>query len=137
MDSSKVNDHDFKSDDLDDQKEKDVKGKSALDILHKNIVRENEKNINLKISNIYGVDYDEASEIHVNYHTLRIKNMIEKNGALVGMKSFIENYFDIKGLSSKVVSGDMTENTCLDIIFSLVKNQKESKIRDRYINFYN
>ena len=46
------------------------KGKNAIDLLHKNISKENEKNINLKISDIYGVDFDEANEIHINYHTL-------------------------------------------------------------------
>lgn len=49
------------------------KGKSALDLLHDNIVKEKEKDLNLKISDIYGVDYEEAGEIHINYHTLRIR----------------------------------------------------------------
>ena len=36
------------------------KGKNALDALHEDMVKEKEKNLNLKISDIYGVDYDEA-----------------------------------------------------------------------------
>lgn len=112
------------------------KGKNALDLLHKNIVKENEKALNLKISDIYGVDYDEADEIHVNYHSLRLRKTIEKSQILSGMKSFIDNHFDLKGLSTKVASGEITENTCIDILINIMKNQKESKIKDRYINFY-
>lgn len=112
------------------------KGKNALDVLHKNILKENEKNINLKISDIYGVDYDEAFEIHVNYHDLRIKKIIDKTSALADSRTFISNNFDLKNLSSKVASGDITENTCIDILIKFVKNKKESKIKDRYINFY-
>ena len=59
-----------------------TKGKNALDLLHENLVKEKEKDLNLKISDIYGVDYDEAIEIHINYHTLRIKKMIEKSESL-------------------------------------------------------
>ncbi len=135
--SSKFNEHGIGNEVLDNSKEKDViKGKNALDKLHKDISKENEKNITLKISDIYGVDYDEAVEIHVNYHILRIKNIIEKNNTLAKMRDFIENHLDIKNLSSKVVAGDMAENTCIDMMISSINNQKETKIKDRYINFY-
>ena len=113
-----------------------TKGKNALDHLHENIVKEKEKDLNLKISDIYGVDYDEAIEIHINYHSLRIKKMIEKSESLSGMKSFIDSNLDLKNLSAQVAFGQMTENTCMDILIGLMKNQKEAKIRDRYINFY-
>jgi hypothetical protein len=112
------------------------KGKNALDVLHENIVKEKEKDLNLKISDIYGVDYDEASEIHINYHSLRIKKMIEKSESLSGVKGFINSNFDLKNLSAQVAFGQITENTCMDILIGLMKNQKEAKIRDRYINFY-
>ena len=112
------------------------KGKNALDALHENIVKEKEKDLNLKISDIYGVDYDEASEIHINYHSLRIKKMIEKSESLSGVKGFINSNFDLKNLSAQVAFGQITENTCMDILIGLMKNQKEAKIRDRYINFY-
>lgn len=112
------------------------KGKNALDSLHENMVKEKEKDLNLKISDIYGVDYDEAVEIHINYHNLRIKRMIEKSESLVRMKSFIDNNFDLKNLSAQVAFGQITENTCMDILIGVMKNQKETKIKDRYINFY-
>jgi hypothetical protein len=113
-----------------------TKGKNAVDLLHENIVKEKEKDLNLKISDIYGVDYDEAIEIHINYHSLRIKKMIEKSESLSDMKSFINSNFDLKNLSAQVAFGQMTENTCMDILIGLMKNQKEAKIKDRYINFY-
>ena len=112
------------------------KGKNALDVLHENIVKEKEKDLNLKISDIYGVDYDEASEIHINYHNLRIRKMIEKSESLSSMKSFIDSNFDLKNLSAQVAFGQITENTCMDILIGIMKNQKEVKIKDRYINFY-
>jgi len=112
------------------------KGKNALDTLHENIVKEKEKDLNLKISDIYGVDYDEASEIHINYHNLRIRKMIERSESLSGMKKFIDSNFDLKNLSAQVAFGQITENTCMDILIGIMKNQKEAKIKDRYINFY-
>ena len=133
MNSFKVEDD---GSDNSNNKNKALKGKNAIDTLHNNISKENEKNINLKISDIYGVDYDEANEIHMNYHTLRIKNLVKKSDTLHKMSSTLENYFDISVLSSKVVTGEITENTCLDILFNTIKNQNEYQKKDRYINFY-
>jgi hypothetical protein len=113
------------------------KGKNALDALHQDIIKEKEKNLDLKISDIYGVDYEEANEIHVNYHFLRLKKMIEKSEILSSMSAFIESHLDLKSLSTQVAFGEMSENTCIDILISVMKNQKETKIKDRYINFYN
>ncbi|WP_458747425.1 hypothetical protein [Candidatus Nitrosocosmicus sp. T] len=113
------------------------KGKNALDALHEDIIKEKEKNLGLKISDIYGVDYEEANEIHVNYHFLRLKKMIEKSEILSSMSAFIESHLDLKSLSTQVAFGEMSENTCIDILISIMKNQKETKIKDRYINFYN
>jgi hypothetical protein len=133
MSSFKVDDK--KSDNNDNNTLK--KGKNAIDMLHKNISKENEKYINLKISDIYGVDFDEANEIHMNYHILRIKNLIKKSDILYKMSSILENYFDISNLSLKVVNGEITENSCLDILINTVKNQSQHQKKDRYINFYN
>ena len=62
--------------------------------------------------------------------------MIEKSESLSGVKGFINSNFDLKNLSAQVAFGQITENTCMDILIGLMKNQKEAKIRDRYINFY-
>ncbi|GKS62642.1 hypothetical protein YTPLAS21_21000 [Candidatus Nitrosocosmicus sp.] len=125
---------DNSSDQLNDKKVS--KGKNALDALHENIVKEKEKDLNLKISDIYGVDYDEANEIHINYHNLRIRKMMEKSESLSSMKNFIDSNFDLRHLSAQVAFGQITENTCMDILIGIMKNQKEAKIKDRYINFY-
>ena len=131
MNSSKIDDNDS------DKKDINVlKGKGALDLLHRDISKENEKNINLKISDVYGVDYDEANEIHTNYHTLRIQNLIKKSDILFKMSPTLENLFDITNLSSKVVADEITENSCLDVLINTVKNHAEYKKKDRYINFY-
>ena len=113
------------------------KGKNALDALHEDIIKEKEKNLNLKISDVYGVDYDEANEIHINYHFLRLIRMIEKSEILSSRSAFIESHIDLKSLSTQVAFGEISENTCIDILISVMKNQKETKIKDRYINFYN
>jgi hypothetical protein len=112
------------------------KGKNALDALHEDMVKEKEENLNLKISDMYGVDYDEANEIHINYHSLRLRKMIEKSEILSNMNTFIDSHLDLKSLSTRVAFGEITENTCIDILISVMKNQKETKIKDRYINFY-
>ena len=113
-----------------------IKGKSALDALHEDIVKEKEKTLSLKISDMYGVDYDEANEIHINYHNLRLKKMIQKSEILSSKSAFIESHLDLKTLSTQVASGEITENTCIDILISVMKNQKETRVKDRYINFY-
>ncbi len=127
----------FKVDDKRSDDNTMKKGKNAIDVLHKNISKENEKYINLKISDIYGVDFDEANEIHMNYHILRIKNLIKKSDMLYKMSTTLENYFDIPNLSLKVVNGEITENSCLDILINAVKNHSQYQKKDRYINFYN
>jgi hypothetical protein len=63
--------------------------------------------------------------------------MIEKSEILSSMSTFIESHIDLKNLSTQVAFGEMSENTCIDILISVMKNQKETKIKDRYINFYN
>jgi hypothetical protein len=131
-----MNSFKFDDDGSDKNSNNKKKGKNAIDTLHTDIAKENEKNINLKISDIYGVDYDEANEIHINYHTLRIKNLVKKIDTLYKMSSTLENYFDISVLSSKVVNGEITENTCLDILINTLKNHNEYQKKDRYINFY-
>ena len=112
------------------------KGKGALDALHEGIVKEKEKNLNLKISDMYGVDYDEANEIHINYYNLRLKKMIQKSEILSSMSAFIDSNLDLKTLSTQVAFGEITENTCIDILIGVMKNQKETRVKDRYINFY-
>ena len=62
--------------------------------------------------------------------------MIQKSEILSSKSAFIESHLDLKTLSTQVASGEITENTCIDILIGVMKNQKETKIKDRYINFY-
>ena len=114
-----------------------IKGKNAIDALHKNMSMESEKTINLKISDIYGVDLDEAMEIHINYHVNRIKKIVKNSKTLENMNSTLENHFDFSTLSLKIINGDITENGCLDIFLNAVKNHTQNQKKDRYISFYN
>jgi hypothetical protein len=52
------------------------------------------------------------------------------------MSAFIDSNLDLKTLSTQVAFGEITENTCIDILISVMKNQKETRVKDRYINFY-
>jgi hypothetical protein len=35
-----------------------------------------------------------------------------------------------------VVRGEITENSCLDMLINAVRNKRQSQVKDRYINFY-
>ncbi len=131
MDNFKVND------DENHTQNNIIKGKNAIDTLHKGISKENEKTINLKISDIYGVDLTEAMEIHINYHVGRIKKIVKNSEILENMDSTLENHFDFFILSLKIINGDITENGCLDIFINAVRNHSQYQKRDRYISFYN
>ena len=65
-----------------------------------------------------------------------LKKMIQKSEILSGMSAFIDSNLDLKTLSTQVAFGEITENTCIDILISVMKNQKETRVKDRYINFY-
>ena len=54
-----------------------LRGRMAISIQHQNIsAAQEEKRLNNKISQMYGVDSDEAIDIHVNYHLDRISDFL-------------------------------------------------------------
>ena len=55
------------------------RGRTAISIQHQNIsAAQEEKRLNNKISEMYGVDSEEAVDIHVNYHIDRISASLLK-----------------------------------------------------------
>src|SRR3954451_22784112 len=55
-----------------------LRGKTAISSAHKNISIEDERRITYSIADIYKVTVEEASDIHVNNHHDRIRNMLRK-----------------------------------------------------------
>ena len=123
-----------------------LRGKSAIDISHKSILKEDEKRINIKISDIYGVDLDEAKEIHINYHLQRIFSLllerVKKQGMTESLFVDIVRDLDIQEFAYQVSMGELIEMAAIDLLYKRLceiqnNNFSNSGLReDRYINFY-
>lgn len=123
-----------------------LRGKSAIDISHKSILKEDEKRINIKISNLYGVDLDEAKEIHINYHSQRIFSLLLERAKKQGMTEymFLDNVrdLDVQEFAYQVSTGELIEMAAIDLLYKqlcMIQNNRISSngIReDRYMSFY-
>ena len=123
-----------------------LRSKSAIDILHKSILKEDEKRINVKISNIYGVDLDEAKEIHINYHLQRIFSLLLERVKKQGMTEslFVDKVrdLDVQEFAYQVSMGELIEMAAIDLLYKqlceIQNNIISNNVRreDRYINFY-
>jgi hypothetical protein len=123
-----------------------LRGKSAIDISHKSILKEDEKRINIKISNLYGVDLDEAKEIHINYHLERIFSLLLERAKKQGMTeyTFLDKVrdLDVQEFAYQVSMGELIEMAAIDLLYKqlcVIQNNRISSngIReDRYISFY-
>jgi hypothetical protein len=123
-----------------------LRGKSAIDISHKNILKEDEKRINIKISNLYGVDLDEAKEIHINYHLQRIFSLLLERAKKQGMTeyTFLDKVrdLDVQEFAYQVSMGELIEMAAVDLLYKqlcIIQNNKISSNgikEDRYISFY-
>ncbi|HKR74392.1 MAG TPA: hypothetical protein VJR94_09810 [Candidatus Nitrosocosmicus sp.] len=123
-----------------------LRGKSAIDISHKSILKEDEKRINIKISDIYGVDLDEAKEIHINYHLQRIFSLLLERVKKQGMTEslFVDKVrdLDIQEFAYQVSMGELIEMAAIDLLYKqlcIIQNNRISSngiIEDRYLSFY-
>src|ERR671938_901897 len=123
-----------------------LRGKSALDISHKSILKEDEKRINIKISNLYGVDLDEAKEIHINYHLQRIFSLLLERAKKQGMTeyTFLDKVrdLDVQEFAYQVSMGELIEMAAIDLLYKQLCEIQNNMIsdnvirEDRYINFY-
>jgi hypothetical protein len=123
-----------------------LRGKSAIDISHKSILKEDEKRINIKISNLYGVDLDEAKEIHINYHLERIFSLLLERAKKQGMTeyTFLDKVrdLDVQEFAYQVSMGELIEMAAIDLLYKqlcVIQNNRinSNGIReDRYISFY-
>ena len=123
-----------------------LRGKSAIDISHKSILKEDEKRINSKISDIYGVDLDEAKEIHINYHLQRIFSLLLERVKKQGMTEslFVDKVrdLDVQEFAYQVSMGELIEMAAIDLLYKQLCEIQNNMIsnnvirEDRYINFY-
>jgi hypothetical protein len=123
-----------------------LRGKSAINILHKSILKEDEKRVNVKISNIYGVDLDEAKEIHTNYHLQRIFSLLLERAKKQGMTEslFVDKVrdLDVQEFAYQVSMGELIEMAAIDLLYKQLCEIQDNMIsnnvirEDRYINFY-
>jgi len=123
-----------------------LRGKSAINILHKSILKEDEKRVNVKISNIYGVELDEAKEIHTNYHLQRIFSLLLERAKKQGMTEslFVDKVrdLDVQEFAYLVSMGELIEMAAIDLLYKQLCEIQDNIIsnnvirEDRYINFY-
>ena len=119
-----------------------LRGRRAVDVEHRNKVKEDEVRINAKISNIYNVDLEEAKDIHINYHSDRILFFLLGRAKKSGMTDsmFVDRVknLDIYEHASMVAQGELIEMAAVDVLYKeLCEAESRGGSReDRYINFY-
>jgi|SRR5215469_5550360 hypothetical protein len=122
-----------------DRSNSQQRGRTALDLEHENIAGEDERRIDTRICIMYGVEADEAKEIHTNYHSHRLHLLLWDRARKHGMTEsmFLEM---LKGLNvyhyAQIVSqGRLMELAAVDVLYKgLYKSEYDQG--DRYINFY-
>jgi hypothetical protein len=91
---------------------------------------------------MYGVDSDEAVDIHVNYHFDRISAFLlrraRKNGMLESMFFKRLNSLNTIGYAYSVAQGELPEMAAVDILYKQLCNLHNDNLPfdDRYVNFY-
>ncbi|HXV46699.1 MAG TPA: hypothetical protein VD736_08510, partial [Nitrososphaera sp.] len=104
-----------------DKQESKLKGRSAIDAAHAGVVGEDEVRLDATISQLYGVESDEAAEIHANYHIDKILASLARRAGENGMKretlaKRVGN-LDISGAARQVAKGKLTEAAAVDALF--------------------
>jgi hypothetical protein len=119
------------------------RGRSAINMQHKNIsAAQDEKRLNNKISEMYGVDASEAIDIHVNYHLDRISALLFKRARKNGMVEsiFYKRFTNLNAnrYAYSIARGELIEMAAVDILYKQLCNieNHDTADDDRYINFY-
>ena len=119
------------------------RGKIAINSAHKNTSVDDERRITSRISDMYEVTIEEASDIHVNYHHDRIRNMLRLRAKKHGMTDTVfeksVHHLNILKYAVSISRGELIEVAAGDILFkqlSDMQNENEDTPEDRYFNFY-
>jgi hypothetical protein len=122
-------------------KMQDKRGRSAIDAIHAGVAKEDERRMNSRISEIYGVDLDEATDIHANYHAERILAGLERRAKENGMTKETlaarAQNLDVGEQAYQVAKGELAEAAAIDILFrGIYRIESNGGDNDRYVNFY-
>ena len=118
------------------------RGRIALDLEHENILGEDERRINTKICILYGVEAEEAKEIHTNYHSDRLYFLLRDRARKHGMteSTFLERLESLNFYHHAycVSRGELMEMAAVDILYKELCNTNNgaSNFDDRYVSFY-
>ncbi len=119
---------------------KKLRGRTAIRAAHGSITNEDEARLDLIISDLYGVDNDEAAEIHLNYH---IDKMLAALAARCKQRGITSEsiadrlrYLDVSAVARQVVKGKLSEAAAIDSLFRSLQATQNQDSDDRYINFY-
>jgi hypothetical protein len=119
------------------------RGRIALDLEHENILEEDERRIDTKICILYGVEAEEAKEIHANYHSDRLYFLLRDRARKHGMteSTFLEKLESLNfySYSYMVSRGQLMEMAAVDILYKGLcnsENNGRNNLDDRYISFY-
>lgn len=118
-----------------------LRGRSAIEAAHSGVTGEDEARLDATISQLYGVETEEAAEIHANYHVDKILASLAKRAGENGMKRETlaqrVQSLDISGAAYQVAKGKLTEAAAVDALFrGLSTIESNGKADDRYVNFY-
>ena len=120
--------------------EKKIRGRNAIDQAHSGITGQDEARLDATISSLYGVENEEAAEIHANYHLERIFTSLERRARENGMKgeTLAERvqYMDLYGIARQVAQGKMAETAAVDFMFRSLATMESKSGDDRYVKFY-
>ncbi len=119
---------------------KKPRGRSAIQAAHGGVTSEDEARLDLLISDLYGVDGDEAAEIHLNYHLDRLITGLLKRCAEKGIRTDTMGerirYLNLSGCADQVAKGKLSEAAAIDALFRSLRVIENQSKEDRYINFY-
>lgn len=120
-----------------DKEESKLKGRSAIEAAHVGVTGEDEARLDATISQLYGVESEEAAEIHTNYHVDKILASLAKRAGENGMKREILveriRHLEISSTAYQVAKGKLTEAAAVDALFrGLTIIESKGKAEDRF-----
>jgi hypothetical protein len=123
-----------------DTDSKKLHGRSAIQAAHDGITGEDEARLDAIISNLYGVNMDEAEDIHFNYHVDRILAIIARRGGEKGIKPNMLaeqlQRLDLAGAAYQVAKGKLSEPGAIDALSRALAAMENPDKNDRYLSFY-
>jgi hypothetical protein len=103
---------------------RELRGKNAIYNVHRDLSHSDENTINFKVSEIYSVPFEEAEEIHVNYHLDRIASALKDRAqrCSLGEYDLISRLdpSEIQHYANEVSKGLLLERAAVDFLFNRV-----------------